>query len=86
MKLIAMPIEVIAWCDQQGQIKPLKFKYRDDRVDKVIKIDRVLKIEKTRRAGEDAYIFTCESQLKQRLRVYELRYTLSSCQWVLYKV
>lgn len=86
MKLIAKPIDTIAWSAKTGEIRPLRFKFEDGDLSQVIKVDRILDVAKTQRAGENAIVFTCESDIKGERRLYELRYTLSTCTWVLYKI
>lgn len=87
MKVIAKPIEMIALSDATGDIKPIKFRMvLEDKSLSTVKIDRIVKRETSKKAGEIAYIYTCESLIKDELKLYELRYTLSSCIWVLYKI
>lgn len=86
MKLIAEPIEAIAWTSKQGDVRPLRFQWERAQRREVVKIDRIVKVERTQRAGEAALVFTCESCIAGEQRLYELRYTLASCTWVLYKI
>lgn len=41
MKVVAKPIEVIAWFDKEG-IHPIRFRLKDGEVLKVIKIEKVM--------------------------------------------
>lgn len=86
MKIIAQPIDTITWSKKNGEVRPLKFKWESDELSEVIKVDRIIKVEKTQRAGDHAYVYTCESTIKGIRRLYELRYSLASCIWVLYKI
>lgn len=86
MKIIAEPIEAIAWNSKKGDIRPLRFQWQQDQESIVVKVERIQKVERTQRAGEAALVFTCESFIRGEQRLYELRYTLSNCQWVLYKI
>ncbi|MCK8061177.1 MULTISPECIES: hypothetical protein [unclassified Fusibacter] len=85
MKLVARPIDAISWSNKNGDIRPLRFKFEDEDFSEIVRVDRIVKIEKTQRAGENAFVFTCESAIAGIRRLYELRYTLSNCTWVLYK-
>jgi len=52
MKVIAKPIEMVSWTDQQGNIKPIRFKISNkDESISVIKVDRVISVEKEKLAG-----------------------------------
>ncbi len=87
MKVIAKPIEMLFLSDSAGDVKPIKFRMKlEDKSLTTIRVDRILKREATKKAGEVAYIYTCESLIQDELKLYELRYTLSSCIWVLYKI
>lgn len=87
MKVIAKPIEMLFISDQSGDVRPIKFRMKqEDKSLTTVKIDRILKKEATKRAGETAYVYTCESIIGSETKLYELRYTLSSCTWVLYKI
>ncbi len=86
MKIVAKPIDMIFRSTSSGQIKPLRFKIIDDQTAKIIEIDKIVKIENSKLAGQDALIFTCQSIVDDIIKLYELRYTVTNCQWVLYKI
>lgn len=87
MKIIAMPIEVIAWFGSNGDLRPLRFKYIDKKEEKsIVVVSSIIDVETTCRAGQEAIVFTCESVVNDLQRVYQLRYTLSNHTWVLYKI
>ncbi len=86
MKLIAEPIEAIMWTSKQGDLRPIRFQWENGQQRQVIKIDRIVKVERTQKAGEAALVYTCESVIRNEKRLYELRYTLGNCTWVLYKI
>jgi len=87
MKVIAKPIEMLSISDSTGDVKPIKFRMKlEDKSLTTIKVDRIIRRDSSKRAGEVAYIYTCESLIQDELKLYELRYTLSSCIWVLYKM
>lgn len=87
MKVIAKPIELISITKENGSITPIKFKYKnDDESTQVIKIDRILFSEKEKLAGNIMYLYRCQSLIDDLERIYELKYELSSCKWVLYKM
>ncbi len=86
MKILATPIDTIFFSTTDGALRPLRFKYTYGDDSKIVVVDRIIKVEKTKRAGEDALIFTCESIIENVKKIYELRYTLSTTTWVLYKM
>ncbi len=86
MKIVAKPIEMIFRTTENGDIRPLRFKLQDSSDAKIVCVDQIVKVEKTLRAGNAAYVFTCQSTHNGNNLIYELRYTLADCKWVLYKI
>ncbi len=86
MKIVAKPIEMIFRTTENGAIRPLRFKLQHDDDAKIVAVDQIIKVEKTLRAGKAAYVFTCQSTVEGVALLYELRYALDDCKWVLYKI
>ena len=84
MKVVAKPIQMIAWFNKDGSINPIRFKIEEDG-DKVIKIDRVLKSERERLAGNIMEKFTCSSIVDGIERIYEIKYDSNTYKWILFK-
>lgn len=87
MKVIAKPIEVIAWYKKDGSIRPLRFKYetKDEKVH-IIKIEQIYSMELEKIAGNLMYKFTCKSTINSIERIYELKYDIDKCKWILFKI
>lgn len=87
MRILAMPIEMIAWFNEAGMPTPLKFKIKNnDESNNVIKVGRIIQFEKEKLAGNMMYVFKCQSIIDELEKIYELKYELSSCKWMLYKM
>jgi hypothetical protein len=87
MRVLAMPIEMIAWFNENGMPTPLRFKLKnEDDSNNVIKVDKVIQIEKEKFAGNIMYVFKCQSIIDELEKRYEIKYELSSCKWMLYKM
>jgi hypothetical protein len=87
MKVLEKPIQMIAWFNEGGMPTPIKFKINTDE-DKyaVIKVDRILFKDKEKIAGNLMYLFRCQSLINNSEKTYELKYELTSCKWMLYKM
>lgn len=85
MKVIAKPIKMIAWFNEDGSINPIRFKVDEDG-DKVIKVDRVLKSEQERLAGSIMEKFTCTSVINGVEKIFEVKYDSKSYKWILFKI
>ncbi|MDP4144401.1 MAG: hypothetical protein Q8936_07955 [Bacillota bacterium] len=87
MKVIAKPIQMIAWFTEEGTPKPIRFRIcNEDDTYSVIKIDRIICSNLEKLAGNPMLIFKCQSIIKGVERVYELKYELNSCKWILFKM
>ena len=87
MKVLAKPVEMVSWTDEQGNIKPIRFKiYNKDESISVIKVDKVISVVNEKLAGNFMRVYTCQSVIKGAERLYELKYELSTCRWILYKL
>lgn len=87
MKILAAPIDVVAWFDKTGTPHPVRFKITtEDNNEKVIKVDRVKFIDKEKIAGNEMLIFKCQSAINNQQRLFEIKYSLRTCKWILWKM
>lgn len=87
MKILAKPIQMIAWNDINGNIHPVRFKItKEDESDSVVKIDKVICIEREKLAGNEMLVFKCQSLINGIERLYEIKYELRTCKWILFKI
>jgi len=87
MKLLRKSIEVIAWFDADGNSKPMKFKLlNEEEENTVIKVDKIVKREIDKFAGNKMMKYTCESCINGELKLFELRYEMDTCKWYLFKM
>lgn len=87
MKIVARPVEMVAWFTQEGVPKPVRFRLvNEEGVYTIIKIDRIVSKDKEKLAGNDMLIFKCESMIKGVQKIYEIKYELRTCKWILYKM
>lgn len=87
MKLIAKPIDMVVWTDKSGMINPVRFRITNkDEGEAVIKVDRVMARDKERFNGNKMYIYKCQSSINNKQKVFELKYELDTCKWMLWKI
>lgn len=81
------PIEVIAHCEADGTLKPLRFRYEtpDHRLVRVT-IDRVISKNEITYVGVEAFVFLCRATSEERERLFELRYEVRSHSWALQSI
>lgn len=87
MKLLRKPVEVIAWFDDEGNTRPIKLRFLNEEEERaVIKVNRVIKKDIDKFAGNKMIKYTCETYINGESRPFELRYELDTCRWYLYKI
>jgi hypothetical protein len=87
MKIVAKPIEMICWFDTNQGIHPIRFRISlDDGSNKVINVEKVITRELEKLAGNTMWVFDCQSNIDGFKKQYQLKYELSTCKWILFKI
>jgi hypothetical protein len=87
MKVVAKPIQVVSWTDEKGNVNPVRFKItNEDESNSVVRIDKVITIDKEKLAGNYMLVFKCQSVVNGADKLYEIKYELSTCKWILFKI
>ena len=78
------PVDVIAMCSSNGDIRPLRFRTEDeDHQLMSVNIDEVISSRKIQYVGIEAQIFLCRATVRGRRWLFELKYTIRSHSWCL---
>lgn len=81
-----MPLQVIVHCEAGGDLRPLRFRYEDERhMVHTVQVDNITDTRKTNFVGIDAIHFICKGEEQGKEHMYELKYTISSHKWVLFR-
>lgn len=87
MKVINKPIDVVCWCDAEGNITPIRFRIGDEvHENHVVRIQKILTRELEKLAGNQMMVFTCSCLDAGTEKIVVLKYELSSCRWLLFKL
>lgn len=86
MKIVAKPIEVISWFTEEGIPRPLKLRIKNKNKWDVLKIDEVVDKRVERLAGNEMYVFTCNSNIDGSKKIYDLKFEIETCKWMLFKM
>lgn len=87
MKIYMQPIDSMAWFNRDGIPHPLRFRIiTEDQTYKTIKIERTITRSEEKIAGNRMLIFRCQGEINGLLKVFELKYEVSTCKWYLYKL
>ena len=84
MKTMQHPVDVIAMCSANGDIRPLRLRMEDEAHQLLrIDIDEVISSKQIQYAGIEAQIFLCRATVEDRRWLFELKYTIRSHSWSL---
>ena len=90
MKIVAIPIKVIAVFDYQDSEKhpiPYKFKMREDSGEEIlVTVDKRFHSAKSKIGGVESIVYECQSIIRGVEKRYELKYIIPRCTWQLYKI
>ncbi len=87
MKVVAKPVDMMAWFEDGGEIHPIRFRLKnEDDEHQVIKVGRICSKALEKFAGNPMMVFRCQSEINGQLRPYELKYELETCRWILFKI
>jgi len=87
MKALRKPIEAIVLFDLEGNPVPIKFRYINDAEELVtVKVDKIIKKDIDKFAGNKMVRFTCQSLIGNQLKPFELRFEIDTSRWFIYKM
>jgi len=87
MKVLSLPIEMVSYTDKKGSMRPIRFRMQiDDQSMQVIKIDKVILKEIEKFAGNIMVVYQCQSLIENVIKLFEIKYELSTCKWILFKI
>lgn len=87
MKVVAKHIEVVAWFEKSGTPNPVRFRIEnEDKSLSIIKIDKIVTMTKEKLAGNDMLVFKCQSLINNLQNLFEIKYEIKTCKWILFKI
>lgn len=87
MKVLAKPIEVVAAFNTQGEPTPIRFRIENkDKTLSVIRIDKLISRDIEKLAGNNMMVLKCQGIISGQERVFEIKYELRTCKWMLFKI
>lgn len=80
------PVDVISVCSANGDIRPLRFRMEDDSHELLrVDIDEVVGMKPVQYVGIEAQIFLCKGTVKGKEWLFELKYTIRTHTWCLFR-
>lgn len=84
---MSQQIEMISVCGTDGKLTPLRFRMEDEsQCLRTVAITQVVCMKVIQYAGIDAIQYLCKAMLDGRERLFELRYTIATHRWSVFRV
>lgn len=78
------PVDVIAMYSASGEIRPLRLRLEDETHQLMrIDIEEIVNIRQVQHVGIEATVFLCRATVRQKLWLFELKYTIRTHTWSL---
>lgn len=84
--MLNRPVDVIAVCNADGTIRPLRFRFEDEsnqllRAD----IEEVVSIREVQFVGVESVIFLCRATVGGQPWMFELKYAIRTHNWCIHR-
>lgn len=86
MRIVRKPIDVIAIFKRKELPMPIRVRMEVDGQEVVVKVDHIIKVERQKIVGKGEIIYTCQSRINDKDKIYEIRFLLDTIEWILYKI
>lgn len=82
MNMTHHPVDVIAICSANGDIRPLRLRLEDEE-HQLLRVDiaEIVNCREICYAGIEAKVFLCRAEVEERNWLFELKYTIRSHSW-----
>ena len=81
------PIEMLSVCGADGTLRPVRFRYEDEaHALETVQVSEVVSCKEVQYVGVEALIFLCRVRVAELERLLELKYTVRTHRWVLFRV
>ena len=81
-----LPVDVISMCSADGQIRPLRLRMEDEEHQLLrVNIDEIVSMKPVQFVGIEAQIFLCKATVNGKEWLFELKYTIRTHNWCLYR-
>lgn len=86
MKVVAKKIEMIAYFDEDGKIKPIRFRLKEDDSNTVVKINKIITIDSEKYCGNKMLVYTCSAVINNVEKIFEIKFDIEGHRWILFKI
>ena len=81
-----LPVQVLSTCGVDGQMQPLRFRFEDSEHRlHTVHITEIVDSRFVEYVGIETFVFLCKALLEGAEKLYELRYTVRTHRWTLFR-
>ena len=81
-----LPVDVISVCSADGEIRPLRLRMEDEQHQLLrVDIDEIISTKPIEYVGIEAQLFLCKAVVKGQEWMFELKYTIRTHNWCLFR-
>lgn len=81
-----LPIQTLCLISTTGDVRPVWFRYEDELHQIIkVKIAEILSYKEIKTAGKRELIYTCTATDGENMNIFDLKYTLETHKWILYR-
>ena len=81
-----LPVQVLSSCNTDGQLQPLRFRFEDSEHQlHTVHITEIIDSRFVEYVGIETFVFLCKALLEGAEKLYELRYTVRTHRWTLFR-
>jgi len=85
--IMNLPIQLISSCSTQGNFIPIRFRYEDEEHGIItVQIDELINSKENNFNGIREIIYTCRAEIHGTMRIFDLRYNVSSHRFSIYRL
>ena len=81
-----LPVQVIVHCGAEGELTPLRFRYEDDKHQlHTVHVEQITDSRRASFVGIETMHYLCKARVDGKEHLYELKYTVQTHKWVLFR-
>ena len=81
------PIEMICYHDENGNIRPYRFKMKGDTGESItVRVRNIVDKKEEKIVGTQYLIYYCLCAVNDTLRTFKVRFKKDTCQWYLVRI
>lgn len=87
MEMLNIPIQLYSACNTVGELTPIWFRFEtEEHTIESIRIEKIISHKEQNFCGAAYISFICSAVCDNRMRIFELRYSINTHKWSLFQI